>query len=145
VLKRPPLVQVLKVEHQSEEDTTTGYVGPNYRVHYKGWKQTWDETVPPSRLLKYTDANLALQATLSAQQQQGNALPKGGKAHSGPKGVVDKSASEKGGAGRKDAGAAGASRGTKRARAEVCVPDQQYMMLADGGDYSMKTSQHTKT
>ena len=27
--------------------------GPHYFVHYKGWKQTWDEWVPETRALKY--------------------------------------------------------------------------------------------
>ncbi|KAJ7934815.1 hypothetical protein B0H13DRAFT_2481272 [Mycena leptocephala] len=33
-----------------------------YRVHYKGWKKTWDEWVPPLRLLQDTVANRAMHA-----------------------------------------------------------------------------------
>ncbi|KAG8530956.1 uncharacterized protein KY384_004313 [Bacidia gigantensis] len=31
-----------------------------YRVHYKGWKNTWDDWVPADRLKKYNDENLQL-------------------------------------------------------------------------------------
>ncbi|KAL6628117.1 MRG-domain-containing protein [Neocallimastix californiae] len=32
--------------------------GPHYLVHYKGWKQTWDEWVSEERILKWTDENI---------------------------------------------------------------------------------------
>ncbi|KAG2196903.1 hypothetical protein INT47_005127 [Mucor saturninus] len=35
-----------------------------YFVHYKGWKQTWDEWVSEDRVLKYTDDNLQKQRQL---------------------------------------------------------------------------------
>ncbi|KAJ2303608.1 Esa1p-associated factor, partial [Coemansia sp. RSA 2704] len=38
--------------------------GPHYFVHYKGWKQTWDEWVDESRALKFTEENLAKQKAL---------------------------------------------------------------------------------
>ncbi|KAI8809579.1 MRG-domain-containing protein [Cladochytrium replicatum] len=38
--------------------------GPHYFVHYKGWKQTWDEWVPESRVLKFSDENLKRQSEL---------------------------------------------------------------------------------
>ncbi|EJD38163.1 MRG-domain-containing protein [Auricularia subglabra TFB-10046 SS5] len=59
--------KVLKSEQFDDANTTTGLLGPHYRVHYKGWKQTWDEWVPPSRLLKWTDNNLGLQRNLQVQ------------------------------------------------------------------------------
>jgi len=43
--------------------------GPHYYVHYKGWKQTWDEWVPESRVLKYNDTNLKRQTELKAYVQ----------------------------------------------------------------------------
>jgi len=43
--------------------------GPHYYVHYKGWKQTWDEWVPESRVLKYNDVNLKRQSELKAYVQ----------------------------------------------------------------------------
>jgi len=38
--------------------------GPHYFVHYKGWKQTWDEWVPEERILKFTQENLELKNSL---------------------------------------------------------------------------------
>lgn len=43
--------------------------GPHYYVHYKGWKQTWDEWVPESRVLKYNEVNLKRQSELKASVQ----------------------------------------------------------------------------
>ncbi|KAI9319279.1 MRG-domain-containing protein [Dichotomocladium elegans] len=37
---------------------------PIYLVHYKGWKQTWDEWVPEERVLKWNDTNLQKQQQL---------------------------------------------------------------------------------
>ncbi|ETW76788.1 hypothetical protein HETIRDRAFT_430103 [Heterobasidion irregulare TC 32-1] len=56
--------KVLKVEHWDETTTKLGSVGPHYLVHYRGWKQTWDEWVPPQRLLKFNEVNIALQKSL---------------------------------------------------------------------------------
>ncbi|KAI0244260.1 Esa1p-associated factor [Massospora cicadina] len=39
--------------------------GPRYQIHYKGWKQRWDEWVTSSRILKWTPANLDLQEKLN--------------------------------------------------------------------------------
>jgi len=38
--------------------------GPHYFVHYKGWKQTWDEWVPEERILKYTEENIKMKNDL---------------------------------------------------------------------------------
>jgi len=43
--------------------------GPHYYVHYKGWKQTWDEWVPETRVLKYNEVNLKRQSELKASVQ----------------------------------------------------------------------------
>jgi len=56
--------KVLKVHYHDETTTPSGQVGPHYFVHYKGWKQTWDEWVPANRLLKMTETNVALQKSL---------------------------------------------------------------------------------
>ncbi|KAI9140617.1 MRG-domain-containing protein [Paraphysoderma sedebokerense] len=55
--------KVLKTElwEQSGEHAA----GPHYFVHYKGWKQTWDEWVPQSRILKWNDENLKRQKELT--------------------------------------------------------------------------------
>jgi mortality factor 4-like protein 1 len=38
--------------------------GPHYFVHYKGWKQSWDEWVPETRALKHNEESLKRQADL---------------------------------------------------------------------------------
>jgi mortality factor 4-like protein 1 len=38
--------------------------GTFYFVHYRGWKQSWDEWVPNTRLRKLNAVNLALQQEL---------------------------------------------------------------------------------
>ncbi|KAJ3073906.1 Esa1p-associated factor, partial [Quaeritorhiza haematococci] len=55
--------KVLKGEYwEGKEDEAQN--GAHYFVHYKGWKQTWDEWVPESRTLKFNDENLKKQADL---------------------------------------------------------------------------------
>ncbi|CAE7091356.1 unnamed protein product [Rhizoctonia solani] len=64
--------KLLKSETATEANPhpKTGCTGVHYLVHYKGWKQTWDEWVPPPRLLKWNDANLAIQKNLISQTKQ---------------------------------------------------------------------------
>ncbi|CAG8575042.1 9841_t:CDS:2 [Racocetra persica] len=45
-----------------------GDVGPQYRIHYKGWNKKWDEWVSESRILKMTEENIA--ATTKIKQIQ---------------------------------------------------------------------------
>ncbi|KAM0325305.1 hypothetical protein ACHAQA_007290 [Verticillium albo-atrum] len=40
-----------------------------YRVHYKGWKNTWDDWVAPDRIRKFTESNKELAAQLHAQMK----------------------------------------------------------------------------
>ncbi|KAJ3040571.1 Esa1p-associated factor [Rhizophlyctis rosea] len=54
--------KVLKAEYW--KDRPDGATGPHYFVHYKGWKQTWDEWVPQDRVLKYNEENLKKQKDL---------------------------------------------------------------------------------
>ncbi|KAG2179461.1 hypothetical protein INT44_006307, partial [Umbelopsis vinacea] len=52
--------KVLKSANVDEE----GRQGPHYFVHYRRWKQTWDEWVPEDRVLKWTETNLQKQTQL---------------------------------------------------------------------------------
>jgi mortality factor 4-like protein 1 len=60
--------------------------GWQYKIHYKGWKSSWDDWVPQDRIRKFTDENKDLAAQLMAQfkmLQSGKtakAPKKGGKA-----------------------------------------------------------------
>ena len=49
-----------------ENPSITGAIGPQYYVHYGGWKEKWNEWVPGERLLKKTTENLRQQASLKA-------------------------------------------------------------------------------
>ncbi|KAG7530765.1 hypothetical protein FFLO_04807 [Filobasidium floriforme] len=44
--------QVLDTVEWDAKETKSGVVGPHYRVHYKGWRKSWDEWVPETRLMK---------------------------------------------------------------------------------------------
>ncbi|KAI9353364.1 MRG-domain-containing protein [Zopfochytrium polystomum] len=59
--------------------------GPHYYIHYKGWKQSWDEWVPETRVLKYTPENLKKQADLneSVSSKKSKAVEKKPVANSG--------------------------------------------------------------
>lgn len=41
--------------------------GFQFKIHYKGWKNTWDDWVPADRIRKFTDENKELAAQLHAQ------------------------------------------------------------------------------
>jgi mortality factor 4-like protein 1 len=51
-----------------------------YRIHYKGWKASWDDWVSGDRIRKFTDDNKQLAAQLQAQARirvQGSGASKG--------------------------------------------------------------------
>lgn len=58
--------------------------GHQYKVHYKGWKATWDDWVPADRIRKHNPENVELAAQLMAQvrslTQKGAAKARKGKA-----------------------------------------------------------------
>ncbi|KAI9665700.1 MAG: Esa1p-associated factor [Bathelium mastoideum] len=53
--------KVLDSKAVDPNDKKTSY---QYRVHYKGWKNTWDDWVPQDRLRKLNDENKELAANL---------------------------------------------------------------------------------
>ncbi|KAF2724150.1 MRG-domain-containing protein [Polychaeton citri CBS 116435] len=53
--------KVLDNKIKDPHDKKDGYV---YRVHYKGWKNTWDDWVPQERLRKFTEENKELASNL---------------------------------------------------------------------------------
>ncbi|KAF9447084.1 MRG-domain-containing protein [Macrolepiota fuliginosa MF-IS2] len=143
-----PLIYEAKVTKppvQHDETTApSGVPGPYYFVHYKGWKQTWDEWVPVLRLLKFNEQNLALQKSLhqtaNPNTGQGGSVSASAKAAHG--------AGTKGGtrtAARKD------GRGTKRAREEddaskkpdmkLVIPELLKVVLVDDWEAITKNNQ----
>ncbi|SPO28732.1 related to Chromo domain protein MRG15 [Ustilago trichophora] len=127
--------KIRKAEKWTGEDNVTGQVGPHYLVHYDGWKKTWDEWVPETRLLKYSDENLARKATLEEAAKSGSLTSSSSNAHAdksatssgavqvgakrGRDGDVHHSTSSKGGSG-------GGSRG-KRSKAETVESEEDFL------------------
>ncbi|KAF9221057.1 MRG-domain-containing protein [Gyrodon lividus] len=148
--------KILRAEVWDESNTKLAGVGPHFFVHYKGWKQTWDEWVPLQRLLKFNDTNVALQKALMAQasaaasSSSGGNKGKGGSAGGGgPSGGMGGS----GGAGSGTAGRGGRKdgRGTKRGREEddssrrpemkLNVPEVLKVLLVDDWEAITKNNQ----
>ncbi|KAH9946573.1 MRG-domain-containing protein [Amylocystis lapponica] len=141
-----PLVyeaKILKIENWDESTTKLGSIGPHFFVHYKGWKQTWDEWVQPSRLLKWNDTNIALQKGLAAAAQaaQGASAASTSKAAGKTHTAKDFSRS-----GRKD-GARGTKRGrdddegSKRPEMKLTVPETLKVLLVDDWEAVTKNLQ----
>ncbi|KAG7097035.1 hypothetical protein E1B28_004428 [Marasmius oreades] len=127
-----------------------GGVGQHYFVHYKGWKQTWDEWVPPDRLLKFDETNIAKQKALQQQAHAANAATAAkshGKAGTGTGRERENVSSVGTRAGtRKDT-----ARGTKRAREDdeitrknemkLTVPEALKVFLVDDWESVTKNNQ----
>ncbi|KAK7696372.1 hypothetical protein QCA50_001026 [Cerrena zonata] len=139
--------KVLKTENWDETNTKVGTIGPHYFVHYKGWKQTWDEWVHPSRLLKLNETNIALQKNL----QQANAAAVA--SSTGSASVAAKGGAAGGRHVAKDVGRSGrkdGARGTKRGREEddgskkpemkINVPEVLKVLLVDDWEAVTKNS-----
>jgi len=43
--------------------------GWQYKIHYKGWKSSWDDWVPQDRVRKFTEENCELAKNLAAQSK----------------------------------------------------------------------------
>ncbi|GAA5944577.1 hypothetical protein JCM10213_008073 [Rhodosporidiobolus nylandii] len=61
--------KILKAEFWEKGKSKSGQIGPHYFVHYKGWKQTWDEWVPEDRLCKYNEEGIRKQKALVEAQR----------------------------------------------------------------------------
>ncbi|KAI6127145.1 MRG-domain-containing protein [Pisolithus sp. B1] len=136
--------KILKAEVWDESNTKTSAVGPHFFVHYKGWKQTWDEWVSITRLLKYDETNVALQKALTNQASAAAASSSGaakGKSASGGTSTAGMGS----GRARKD------GRGTKRGREEddshrkpemkLNVPEVLKVQLVDDWEAVTKNNQ----
>ncbi|XP_036609955.1 mortality factor 4-like protein 1 [Trichosurus vulpecula] len=71
-------MQVAEVVAEVAAEAEAGSV--TYLIHYTGWNKNWDEWVPESRVLEYSEANLARQSELlrAHQEQQAGAKARGG-------------------------------------------------------------------
>ncbi|XP_036616519.1 mortality factor 4-like protein 1 [Trichosurus vulpecula] len=60
-----PLLYEAKCLRVATEDRQVRYL-----IHYSGWNKNWDEWVPESRVLKYSEANLQKQRDLQRANQE---------------------------------------------------------------------------
>lgn len=89
--------------------------GFNYRIHYKGWKNTWDDWVPQDRVRKFNDENRELAAQLSQAARESAQKSSKPVKKAGPKNGSDFSSAR--GSEERTGGAATLSgRGPRRAR-----------------------------
>ncbi|OJI98505.1 hypothetical protein ASPVEDRAFT_464484 [Aspergillus versicolor CBS 583.65] len=58
--------KILELRHTDPDDRKSPY---EYLVHYKGWKNTWDDWVPQDRLRKFTEENRELATTLRREAE----------------------------------------------------------------------------
>ncbi|KAM0793303.1 hypothetical protein ACM66B_000763 [Microbotryomycetes sp. NB124-2] len=127
-----------------DKDHESGETGPHYKVHYKGWKQSWDEWVPEDRLKKYTDENVRKQKALIDAQRARDAAEREAQKAGGGGGLDD---------GRRLGGAGGATGGpstrggamgksgkrgrdddddyTRRPEIKISIPDPLKVQLVD--------------
>ncbi|CAJ2511340.1 Uu.00g069650.m01.CDS01 [Anthostomella pinea] len=86
-----------------------------YRIHYKGWKASWDDWVSHDRIRKFTDDNKQLATQLQAQARMRTQGPKGGK-KSGVKPNGSEMSSARGSEERAAGSLSFAGRGPRRGR-----------------------------
>ncbi|GAA5882125.1 hypothetical protein JCM1840_007232 [Sporobolomyces johnsonii] len=147
--------KVLKAEMWIKGSNKKDAVGPHYFVHYKGWKQTWDEWVPEERLNKYNEENIRKQKALIEAQRARDAAER--EAQKAAEAETARRAAASGGGG---AGVMGAAlkrddkRGLKRARegeaeeeymrrieVKIAIPDQLKTQLVDDWEAITKNQQ----
>ncbi|GJJ75256.1 mortality factor 4-like protein 1 [Entomortierella parvispora] len=115
-------------------DPLHGEEGPVYLVHYRGWKQTWDEWVPESRALKLNEANLAKQASLKdSYPGKKKAIPK----TSGSLDSTDRGKKSR----TKDTSVDKEEDFTKRPEIKVPIPDSLKAQLVDDWENITKNQQ----
>ncbi|KAL4752842.1 chromatin modification-related protein eaf3 [Aspergillus terricola var. indicus] len=110
--------KILDLRHTDPDDRKSPY---EYLVHYKGWKNTWDDWVPQDRLRKFTEENRELATTLRREAEAAlrqkstktSVKKKGGSDHSSARGSEERQTSVPG-------------RGTKRARDNDIEKEEQF-------------------
>ncbi|KAL4738314.1 chromatin modification-related protein eaf3 [Aspergillus similis] len=140
--------KILDLRHTDPDDRKSPY---EYLVHYKGWKNTWDDWVPQDRLRKFTEENRELATTLRREAEAAlrqkstktSVKKKGGSDHSSARGSEERQTSVPG-------------RGTKRARdndiekeehfytrpsVRIVMPDNLKSLLVDDWENVTKNQQ----
>ncbi|KAK7544125.1 MRG-domain-containing protein [Phyllosticta citribraziliensis] len=116
--------KVLDVKQVDPSDKKSAY---QYKVHYKGWKATWDDWVPQDRLRKLTDENRELAASLRKEMEairRSSTAAKG--ASSAHKKKVTDMSSMRGSEGRETPAGSTSLAGRKRGRDFEIEKEEQF-------------------
>ncbi|KAF5350880.1 hypothetical protein D9758_010482 [Tetrapyrgos nigripes] len=142
--------KILKIQDFPEPVATTGVAGTHFFVHYKGWKQTWDEWVPPTRLLKLDETNIAKQKSLNEQAKAANAASSN-KAHGKSSATSARDRESISAVGTRAGARKDGARGVKRAREDddnirrnemkIVVPEVLKVILVDDWEAVTKNNQ----
>ncbi|KAF2258637.1 NuA4 histone acetyltransferase complex, Eaf3/MRG15 subunit [Lojkania enalia] len=141
--------KILEVQPVDGDDKRSGF---QYKVHYKGWKNTWDDWVPEDRLRKLTPENRELSNNLRHEMLTAQRAAKAAPAPSKKKVQGSTRGSEE----RQTSVAAAGSRGQKRLRDQdlekeemfhtrravrIYVPDRLKSLLVDDWENITKNLQ----
>ncbi|KAK0216505.1 MRG-domain-containing protein [Armillaria nabsnona] len=135
-----PLIYEAKILKVQAMESPT-FTGIHYFVHYKGWKQTWDEWVPLGRALRYTEENLAKQKALqktntTANQATANkAKTRDGASAPGPSRTARKDGTRGTKRGRDD------DESTRKPEMKLTVPEPLKATLVDDWEAVTKNNQ----
>lgn len=135
--------RILLAENWNESNTLLGTTGPHYFIHYKGWKQTWDEWVPEVRLLKLNESGFAKRRALLEAQTKKN-RPAAVAAVEAAKGKDGKGLGKKGEGSRKrgrDTGLETETEFLKRPEVKIVIPDVLKLQLVDDWENVTKNNQ----
>ncbi|ORY33051.1 chromatin modification-related protein EAF3 [Naematelia encephala] len=138
--------RILLAENWTESTTLLGSTGPHYFIHYKGWKQTWDEWVPEQRLLKLNEQGFAKRRQLIEQQTKKTRPPGADSpSTSASKGKEKSSVGKKGEpVGKKrtrDSGVDTEADYLKRPEVKIVIPDALKLQLVDDWENVTKNNQ----
>lgn len=135
-----PLIYEAKILKVQAMESPT-FTGIHYFVHYKGWKQTWDEWVPLGRALRYTEENLAKQKALQKtnttvnQATANKAKTRDGASAPGPSRAARKDGTRGTKRGRDD------DESTRKPEMKLTVPEPLKATLVDDWEAVTKNNQ----
>ncbi|BGP44867.1 Esa1p-associated factor [Rhodotorula kratochvilovae] len=142
--------KILKAEFWQKGVNKSGAVGPHYYVHYKGWKQTWDEWVPEERLCKFNEEGIRKQKALIEAQRARDAAEREAQKAAEAEGKVKAGGNVPSGSA---AGGRGTGRGAKKREGEaedeymkrpevkIAIPDNLKTQLVDDWEAITKNQQ----
>ncbi|KAI9931320.1 hypothetical protein ASPWEDRAFT_47450 [Aspergillus wentii DTO 134E9] len=140
--------KILDTRHTDPDDRKSPY---EYLVHYKGWKNTWDDWVPQDRLRKFTEENRELATTLR-REAEAAFRQRNTKAATKKRGGSDRSSAR----GSEERQTSVPARGTKRGRdnevekeesfyvrpsVRIVMPDNLKSLLVDDWENVTKNQQ----